>query len=244
MRLYLLAEVALILDNPGDKEWQPAQASRLDRQMDTFVRVNPAEEDEVISATFLDRVQREIDPVIDRREIIQTRCAIGVADRNKISVPILFVHGHDFGRGESVDGRKNRRLHESRVGQRHEVVVAVDEVKLSSVLKRFGNVKVLGYFGIDGGILFIPPVHHGMQVSSGHGIPGGEQCHIPTTGYQSFGNVAGYRLPRAVLPGRRSPGYRRQDSHPFVGDGHAGNGASRSMAASTSASATVAKPVA
>ena len=152
--------------------------------------------------------------------------------------------GHDFGRRESVDGREDRRLHQPGVGQRHEVVVAVDEVELSGVLERFGDVKVLGYFGIDGGILFIPPVDHGMQASAGHGIPGGEQRHIPATGDQSFGDVAGDRLPRAVLPGRRSPGYGRQDGHSFVGDGHAGNGASSSMAASTSASGTVAKPVA
>ncbi len=36
--------------------------------------------------------------------------------------------------------------------------------------------------------------------------------------------LLGYRLPRAVLPGRRSPGYGREDGHPFVGDGHTGNG--------------------
>ncbi len=50
--------------------------SNLNRQMDTLVRVNPAEEDQVISAKFLDRVRREVDSVIDRRQIIQTRCAI------------------------------------------------------------------------------------------------------------------------------------------------------------------------
>jgi hypothetical protein len=100
--------------------------------------------------------------------------------------------------------------------------MAVDEVKLSSVLERFGDVKVFGYFGIDGGILFIPPVYHGMEVSAGHRIPAGEQRHIPATGDQSFGDVAGDRLPRAVLPGRCSPSYGRQDSHSFVGDGHAG----------------------
>ena len=31
----------------------------------------------------------------------------------------------------------------------------MDEVKLSSTLERFGDVEVFGYFGIDGGILFI-----------------------------------------------------------------------------------------
>src|SRR5207245_7516921 len=105
-----------------------------------------------------------------------------------------------------------------------------------------GDVKVLGYFRIDGGIFFITPVYDGMQVSSAHGVPSGEQRHIPATGGQSFGDVASNGFPRAVSPGRCSPCYRRQDSYPFVGNGHAGNGASCSMAASTSASGTVAKP--
>jgi hypothetical protein len=47
------------------------------------------------------------------------------------------------------------------------------------VLERLGNVQVLGHLGIDGGILFVPTVYYRMQVSSGHGIPGGEQGHIP-----------------------------------------------------------------
>src|SRR5437588_3291144 len=203
--LHLLAEVGPILDNTRDEQRQPAQASRLDRQMDTLVRVNPAEEDQVISAKSLDRVQGEVDSVIHRGQIIQTRCAIGVADGDKISVTILLIHGHDFGRRESVDGREDWRLHQTGIGQRHEVVVAVDEVKFSSVLERFGDVKIFGYFRIDGGILFVPPFYHGMEVSSSHRVPSGKQRHIPPTGYQSFGDVAGNRPPRAVLPGRCSP---------------------------------------
>jgi hypothetical protein len=44
--------------------------------------------------------------------------------------------------------------------------VTVDKIKLSGVLERFGDVKVLGDFCINGGILFISFVHHGMQVST------------------------------------------------------------------------------
>ena len=75
---------------PAMSKRQPAQASHLDRQMDALVRVNPAEEDQVIAARFLKRVQREVDSVIDRRQIIQPRRAIGVADGDKISVTILL----------------------------------------------------------------------------------------------------------------------------------------------------------
>ena len=50
VRLDLLPKVCLILDNARDEQRQPAQASDLDRQMDTLVRVNPAEENQVITA--------------------------------------------------------------------------------------------------------------------------------------------------------------------------------------------------
>ena len=49
-----------------------------------------------------------------------------------------------------------------------------DKVKLGGVFERFGDMKVLGHFGIDGGILFVPAVYYGMQVSSRHGIASGE----------------------------------------------------------------------
>jgi len=52
--------------------------------------------------------------------------------------------------------------------------VAVDEVNLGRSLERFGDVKVFGYFGIHGGILFISLVHYGMQMSAVHRIPAGE----------------------------------------------------------------------
>jgi hypothetical protein len=119
-----------------------------------------------------------------------------------------------------VDGSEDRGLDQPGVGQSHEVVVAVDEVELSSALERLGDVKVFGYFGIDGGILFIPLVHHGMQVSAGYRIPAREQRHIPATGDEPFGDVASHRFPGAVLPRRRSPGYRRQDCHSFFGLSH------------------------
>ena len=45
--------------------------------------------------------------------------------------------------------------------------MAVDEVKLSSVLECFRDVKVFGYLGVNGSILFIPPIYDGVQVSAG-----------------------------------------------------------------------------
>ena len=42
-----------------------------------------------------------------------------------------------------------------RVGQRHEVVMAMDEIELRSVFEGFGDMQIFGDLGIDGAILFI-----------------------------------------------------------------------------------------
>ena len=115
----------------------------------------------------------------------------------------------------------------------------MDEVKPGGMLEGFGDVKVLGDFGIDGAILFIAAGDYGMQAGAGDGIPGGEERDIPAAADQAFGDVAGDGLPCAVLAGRCPPGDRREDCHSFVRNGQAG-----SMAAKTSETGTVAKPVA
>ena len=56
LRFHLLAEVSLILDNPRYKQWQPAPLSHLDREMDTLVGVNTAEEHQVLTYALLKRI--------------------------------------------------------------------------------------------------------------------------------------------------------------------------------------------
>src|SRR5690348_18126231 len=177
--------------------------------MHALVRVNSPQKNQVIAARFLKRIQREIDPVVYGCQIVQSRSAIGVADGYKIPVAVLLIDRHDLGRRESVDGGEDRRSDEPCVGERHKVVVAVDQVELRSMFESFRNVKVFGYFGIDAAILLISFSNHSVETSTGHRIPGGEQCHIPATSYESFGNVTGHGFPGAVLSRRSSPGDRR-----------------------------------
>src|SRR3981081_329220 len=92
-----LPAIGLLLDNTSDDQTQSAQTSNLDGQMNTFIRVDPTEENQVITAGFLKRVQREIDAVVNGRQVIQPCDSIGVADGDKISVTILLIDGHDFG---------------------------------------------------------------------------------------------------------------------------------------------------
>ena len=92
----LLPEIGLILDNTSDDQTHSAQTSNLDGQMNTFIRVDPTEENQVFTAGFLKRVQGEVDAVIDGRQVIQPCGSIGVADGHEVSVTILLIDGHDF----------------------------------------------------------------------------------------------------------------------------------------------------
>ena len=216
-------------------------AGGLDRQVDALIRMDPADKDEIFSAGLSLRVECEVDSVVDRCQVIKPRRAIRIADGNEISVAVLLVDRHDARRGEAVNCGQHRRLHQPRIGQCHKVIVAVDQVKLRGVLKDLRDVQVFGYLGIDRRILFIALVHHRVQMGAGDRVGGGEEGHIPSPGHQAFGDVAGHRLPGAILARRRPPGNRRQDSHSLVSSLMR---RSLDMAASTSSRATVAKPVA
>ena len=131
--------------------------------MNTLVRVNPAEEDQVVTARFLQRVQREIDPVIYGSQVIQPGRSIEVADGNEVSVVVLLVHRHDFRRGTSVDRSQYRCAFQPCVSQCDEVVMAVDQVKLGGPFECGGDVKVFGHLGIGGGFLFLSLINNGVQ---------------------------------------------------------------------------------
>ena len=204
----LLVEVGLVLHDAGDDQASPAQARDLDREMNALVRMDAAEKDQVIAGAFLERVEREIDPVVDGRQIVQCGGAVGVADGDVVAVAILFIDRHDFGRGEAMDGGQNRCPDQAAVTQSHEVVVAVNQVELVGVLERFRDVKVFGHLGVGGGVFLVALVNHGVEPGAGDRVPGGEQGHVPAARDQAFGKVAGHRFPGAVVPGRCPPGDR------------------------------------
>jgi len=63
----LLPKIGFVLDNTSDDQTHSAQTSNLDRQMNTFIGVDPSKENQVIPAAFLKRIQREINAVVDGR---------------------------------------------------------------------------------------------------------------------------------------------------------------------------------
>src|ERR1700693_2057844 len=92
----LLPEIGFVLDNTSDDQTHSAQTSNLDGQMNTFIRVDPTKENQVIAAAFLKRVQRQINAVVDGRQVVQPCRSVGVANGNEISTTILLIDGHDF----------------------------------------------------------------------------------------------------------------------------------------------------
>ena len=95
-----------------------------------------------------------------------------------------------------------------RIGQRHKVIVAVDQVKLRGVLKDLRDMQVFGYLGIDGTILFVAPFHHCMQMGAGErisrwrrelhpipGPPGLRRCCPPLSPRRHIGAAAFARRP-------------------------------------------------
>ena len=70
-------------------------AGGFDGEMHAFVRVNAPKEDQITAARLPERIQREIDAIVDGGEVIQPGRAIGFADGNEIPIAIFFVHRHD-----------------------------------------------------------------------------------------------------------------------------------------------------
>src|SRR5579862_1111941 len=108
MRFDLLAKIVLILNDAGDDQPHSAQPCNLDRQMNTFVRMDSAEENDVIAAVFLKWIQREVDTVVDSCQVIQSCRPVRVADRDEVSVSILLIDRHYFCGRKSVDSCQYR----------------------------------------------------------------------------------------------------------------------------------------
>ena len=216
MRLNLIPEVIRILHNPGDDQLPPTPAGGLDCQVDPLVGMNPPNKDQLLPFARSQGVERKVDSVVNGREVIQARCAIRIANGNEVSVLIFLVNRHDARRGEAVNRSQHRCLHQPRVGQRHKVIVTVDQVKLRGVFKGLCDVQVFGYLGIDGAILFVALVHDRMKLGAGERVPAGEQRYIPSPGHQPFSDVASHRLPSPILPRRRAPRNRRQNRDSLV----------------------------
>ena len=82
VRRDLVAEVLLVLDDPGDVESAAAAAGDLDRVGGALVGVDPSEEQQMLAGARMDRELVDVDAVVDGGGVVQIRMPIGVADRH------------------------------------------------------------------------------------------------------------------------------------------------------------------
>ncbi len=104
VRLNLIPEVSRILHNAGDQQLSAALAGGLDRQVDTFIRMYPADEDEMFAPGFALGIKREIDSVVDRCQVIEPGARSESLIETKYPVAVFLIDRHDARRGEAVDG--------------------------------------------------------------------------------------------------------------------------------------------
>src|SRR5581483_2999582 len=83
-------EVAAVLDDPGDHEWQTNTFGHLDRLHRPLVRMDAAEEQQVLARLLLVWELAQVDAVVDRRDVVEQLMPVGVADRNVEASPVVL----------------------------------------------------------------------------------------------------------------------------------------------------------
>ena len=154
VRRDLVAEVLLVLDDPGDVEPTATPAGDLDRVGGALVGVDPPEEQQMLAGIRMDRELVDIDSVMDGGGVVQIRMPIRVADRHvSARAVVAFVDRNDPLGREPVDRGDHRRRDEIAVGERQEVEPVVDDVELPRTLENRSDVQTFGDLGVDRRIL-------------------------------------------------------------------------------------------
>ena len=154
MRRDLVAEVLLVLDDPGDVEPAATSAGDLDRVGGALVGMDPSEEQQMLAGARMDREPVDIDAVVNGGGVVQIRVSIGVADRHvRGGAVVALVDGNDPLGREPVDRRDHRCGDEIAVRERQEVEPVVDDVELAGALEHRRDVQALGDLGVDRRVL-------------------------------------------------------------------------------------------
>ena len=173
--------------------------------------MDAAEEQQVVAAVRVEGKVLHPDAVVDRRRIAQVRAAVGVADRDIVDAILVRLEGgQDAFRGEAVDRRHDRRLHQPREGERHEVGLVVNEVELARALEDMGDVQHLPHLGVDGRVLGIGRRADAAQLARRQAVLGGEQGDVDAARHQRLGQQARHQLPGTIVARRGAPGDRRE----------------------------------
>ena len=195
------------------------RACDLDRLGGALVRVDAAEEQQVLAAHGVERKVLERDAVVDRRGVAQVGMAIGVADGDvRDAILIALEDRHDPLGREAVDRRHERGVDEAREGERHEVGLVVDEIELARALEDVSDVEQLPDLGVDGRVLGVGTRAHAGERAGRERVERREQRDVDAAGDERLGEQAGDELPGAVVARRRAPRDRREhgDTHGWL----------------------------
>src|SRR6185312_15599467 len=207
----LLVIILLILDDTGHDQPPTRSTCRRNRLGRPLVRVDAAEEEQVFAAVRVEGKVLQPNTVVDCCCIAQVRMAIGIADRDIMDAILVCLEGgQDAFRGEAVDRRHHRRLHQPGECERHEIGLVVNEVELTDALEYMGDVEHLPYLGVDSGVLGIGRWADAGQSARRPAILRGEQGDVDAARHQRFGQQARHQLPWTIMARRRAPGDRSE----------------------------------
>ena len=207
-------EVLGVLDDPADQQSAPGQPGDLDGLCGALVRVDTAEDDQILAAGRRERQRGKVDPVVNGRCVLEFRDPVGIRDRDERRSPgLLRRHGR---RAESPGWRNRGWWSPSapRTARRNSAAT-------SRCCCAPGRTRRIGAVH---GRHAVPPrpcrpepgsrrraaSHTPSSVGRGHRIAGGEQRHVDAQVDQTLGDQAGHLFPRAVVHRRGAPGDRRQ----------------------------------
>ena len=89
-------EIVAVLDDPGDRQRHARTLGHLDRFNGPLVRVDPPKEQEILARLTLEVELAQIDPVVDRGNVVEVFVPVGVADRHVVTAPVVFLEDrHD-----------------------------------------------------------------------------------------------------------------------------------------------------
>ena len=158
-------EVLAVLDDARDGQRQARSLGHVDGHGGALVGVDPAEEEQIRAWCRTCLEGSHVDAVVDGGDVVEPLVAISLADGDVVAaLVVLLIDGHDALGREAVDGRDDRRLHQSAVGERQEVEAVVDQVELAGTLEERRDMQALPDLGVQRSILGVSTWNAGAEI--------------------------------------------------------------------------------
>jgi hypothetical protein len=173
--------------------------------------------DEIVPAGGGEWQCRQIDPMMDRRDVVQFRRAVGVGDGD-IGRAGAGVGGQDPRSGEPVDGRHQGHAQLLGEGERQPVQMAVHQVESGRRRERVRDVQRLPDAAVHRRVVGIAVRGHAVEGRGGHGVERREEGDVDPAPDEPLGQQARDELPGPVVqrgcPPRDRPEHRDAQGGP------------------------------